>query len=71
LGEFSHIGRLFTFCRFLEITEAARICKLPFSRDEVMYLPINFDKEWFWATIWAIEKTHLVTLPEINFIAAL
>jgi hypothetical protein len=40
LGEFSPIGRLFTFCSFSEITEAARVYKLPFSTDEVKYLSL-------------------------------
>jgi hypothetical protein len=60
LGEFSHIGRLFTLDSVLKITKVAQFWGILFPRYQ---LCINFEQKMGWATFWAIfSQTHLVTL---------
>jgi hypothetical protein len=64
LGDFSQIGRLFTFAIFFLIREKAQIFWLLFPR---LKLCINFDSKMCWATFWTIlSPTHLVTLIQID-----
>jgi hypothetical protein len=62
LGEFSPIGRLFSFNSFLKITKVANIFWPLFPTVKVYN---KFWQKMDWAKFWAIfSQTHLVTLMD-------
>jgi hypothetical protein len=63
LGEFSHVGRLFSLGRFLKNEKGAQFFG-PLIFQGYIKMCINFDTQKpAWATIWAIfSQTHPVTL---------